>query len=112
MYQQTLYKILSDHIKPNVVKRNNRYSKWAYGYNKEHDMVVISKSGKIGEIYEIQGLKIALPKQEEVREFDSDKWEYTEYPKELKKIKTVFDWREYPQEFQEKWYDYIDNEFK
>ena len=81
MYQQTLYKILSDHIKPNVVKRNNRYGKWAYGYNKEHDVVVISKSGKIGEIYEIQGLKIALPKQEEVREFDFDKWEYTEYTK-------------------------------
>ncbi len=28
----------------------NRYNKWEYGYNKEYDIVVISKTGKIGEI--------------------------------------------------------------
>ena len=59
MYEQSLYKVLKDHIKPKVLKRMNRYSKWEYGYNKEHDIVVISKTGKIGEIYEIQNLKIA-----------------------------------------------------
>ncbi len=112
MYQQTLYKILDDHINPKVISKLNRYNKWEYGYNKEHDVVVISKTGKIGEIYEIQGLTIALPKDDNVTTFDSDKWEYTEYPKELGKIKTVFDWRDYPPEFQEKWYDYIDAEFK
>ncbi len=112
MYQQTLYKILDDHINPKVISKLNRYNKWEYGYNKEHDVVVISKTGKIGEIYEIQGLTIALPKDDNVTTFDSDKWEYTEYPKELSKIKTVFDWRDYPPEFQEKWYDYIDAEFK
>jgi len=112
MYQQTLYKILNDHVNPKVISKLNRYNKWEYGYNKEHDVVVISKTGKIGEIYEIQGLTIALPKDDNVITFDSDKWEYTEYPKELNKIKTVFDWRDYPPEFQEKWYDYIDAEFK
>ena len=112
MYEQSLYKVLSDHINPKVINKLNRYNKWEYGYNKDHDVVVISKTGKIGEIYEIQGLCIALPKQDNVHEFDSNKWEYKEYPKELNKIKTVFDWREYPSEFQEKWYDYIDNEFK
>jgi len=112
MYQQTLYKIVDDHINPKVISKLNRYNKWEYGYNKEHDVVVISKTGKIGEIYEIQGLTIALPKEGNVHEFESNAWEYTEYPKELNKIKTVFDWREYPSEFQEKWYDYIDTEFK
>lgn len=112
MYEQSLYKVLSDYINPKVINKLNRYNKWEYGYNKDHDVVVISKTGKIGEIYEIQGLCIALPKQDNVHEFDSNKWEYKEYPKELDKIKTVFDWREYPPEFQEKWYDYIDNEFK
>ena len=112
MYEQSLYKIVKDHINPKVISKLNRYSKWEYGYNKDHDVVVISKTGKIGDIYEIQGLTIALPKQNNVHEFNSDKWEYTEYPKELSKIKTVFDWRDYPPEFQEKWYDYIDNEFK
>ena len=30
----------------------NRYKKWKYGYNKDHDVVVISKTGEIGDIYE------------------------------------------------------------
>ena len=82
MYKQSLYKVLPDYVKPKVISRMNRYSKWEYGYNEDHDMVVISRTGKIGEVYEIQNLKIALPKAEEVHEF------------------------------KEKYYDYIDNEFK
>jgi hypothetical protein len=74
-------------------------------------MVVISTTGEIGEIYEIQGLKIALPKKNDVAEFSNDRWEHTEYPKELSKIKTVFDWEEYPLDFKEDYYDYIDKEF-
>ncbi len=89
----------------------NRYKKWEYGYNIDHDMVVISKTGQIGEIYEIQNLKIALPKQNNVHKFEENKWTRFEYPKVLSKIKTVFDWREYPEDFKEKWYDYIDEEF-
>ena len=111
MYEQTLYKVLKDHIKPKVLKRMNRYKKWDYGYNKEHDIIVISKEGTIGDIYEIQNLKIALPKVNNIHKFETNKWEYTEYPKILKKIKSVFDWEEYPLDFKEKWYDYIDNEF-
>ena len=111
MYEQTLYKVLPDYIKPKILKRMNRYNKWEYGYNEDHDMVVISKTGQIGEIYEIQNLKIALPKQTNVHKFDEDKWTRFEYPKELKRIKTVFDWRDYPEDFKEKYYDYIDNEF-
>mgnify|MGYP003631358976 CR=1 FL=1 len=112
MYKQTLYKILPDHIKPKILNRMNRYNKWEYGYNDDHDMIVISKTGQIGEIYEIQNLKIALPKQENVYKFEKNRWTPFHYPKELKRIKTVFDWREYPEEFKEKYYDYIDNEFK
>ena len=112
MYKQTLYKIIKDHVKPKVLKRMNRYSKWEYGYNEEHDMVVISKTGQIGDIYEIQNLKIALPKANNVYKFEENKWTRFEYPKILSKIKTVFDWREYPEDFKEQWYDYIDIEFK
>ncbi len=111
MYEQSLYKVLKDHVKPKVLKRMNRYNKWEYGYNKEHDIVVISRTGKIGDIYEIQNLKIALPEKTKVHKFESNRWEYTEYPKVLSKIKSVFDWEEYPLDFKEKWYDYIDNEF-
>jgi len=112
MYEQSLVTILKDYVKPKVINRLNRYKKWKYGYNKEHDLIVISKTGEIGEIYNIQGLIIGLPKKENVTEFESDKWEYQQYPKELSKIKSVFDWDEYPVEFKEKWYDYIDTEFK
>ena len=111
MYQQTLYKVLPDHVKPKVLKRMNRYNKWEYGYNEDHDMVVISKTGKIGEVYEIQNLKIALPEKKDIHTFDNNKWNKTEYPKVLSKIKTTFDWKQYPQDFKEKWYDYIDKEF-
>ena len=112
MYKQTLYKILDNHIKPKIIKRLNRYNKWEYGYNKEHDIIVISKTGKIGDIYEIQNLKIALPNEENVHKFKDDKWGKTEYPKALGRIKTVFDWKEYPEDFKEKWFEYIDEEFK
>jgi len=112
MYEQTLYKIIKDHVKPKVLKRMNRHKKWEYGYNEDHDMVIISKTGQVGEIYEIQNLKIALPLQTDVYEFEENKWTRFNYPKVLSKIKTVFDWREYPDDFKEKWYDYIDLEFK
>ena len=112
MYEQTLYKILDNHIKPKIVKRLNRYKKWEYGYNKEHDVIVISKTGEIGEVYEIQNLKIALPKAKDIYSSKENKWIKFDYPKELKRIKTVFDWKHYPQEFKEEWHEYIDEEFK
>jgi len=45
----------------NTISRLNKSKRWEYGYNKENDIVVISKTGQIGEVLEIQGLKIALP---------------------------------------------------
>jgi len=111
MYEQTLYKVVEDYIKPHAMAKMNKAKKWKYGYNEDYDLVVISKTGEVGEIYEIQNLKIGLPKASKVHKFKSNKWEHTEYPRELKKIKSVFDWEEYPVDFKEKWYDYIDNEF-
>ena len=111
MYEQTLYKVLPDYIKPKILKRMNRYNKWEYGYNDDHDMIVISKTGQIGEVYEIQNLKIALPLANNVYKFEEKRWTRFDYPKVLSRIKTVFDWREYPDDFKETWYDYIDLEF-
>mgnify|MGYP003648284528 FL=1 len=116
MYTQTLIKVLPDYIKPKILKRNNRYNKWEYGYNEEYDFIVISKTGKIGEVYEIQNLKIALPEPEYIHKRSKKKeeqfWEVSELNKDLKRIKTIFDWKDYPIEFKEKWYSYIDEEFK
>ena len=110
-YKQTLVKILPEYIKPKVLKRNNKYKKWKYGYDKEHDVIVISKTGEIGDVYEIQNLKIALPKQNNIHTFKNNKWNRLEYPKDLDKIKSVFEWNQKPEYFKELWYDYIDSEF-
>jgi len=110
MYEQSLYKVVEP-IKINTIKRLNKSKSWKYGYNKEHDVVVISKTGQIGEVYNIQNLNIALPKIVKAHKFEKRTWTKFEYPKQLSKIKTVFDWREYPEDFKEKWYDYIDSEF-
>jgi len=111
-YAHTLYRVLDDHIKPSTIKKKNRTKSWKYGYDEEFDVVVISNTGQIGEVYEIQNLKIALPKEFDTYKFKDNKWKQIEYPKELQRIKTIFDWKEYPEEFKEKWYDYIEEEFK
>jgi len=112
MYNQSLYKVVEP-IKHNTIKRLNKLKKWEYGYNKEHDVVVISKTGQIGDVYSIQNLNIALPKKpKNIHTFENDTWQVTEYPKELKRIKTIFDWREYPHDFKNKYIDYIEDEFK
>ena len=111
MYEQSLYSVITP-IRSNTITRLNKSKKWKYGYNKEHDVVVISKTGQIGEIYNIQNLKIALPKQPSKINKSTNKWTAEEYPKELKAITSVFDWRNYPEDFQNKWEPYIDEQFK
>ena len=113
MYEQDLVKIIEP-IKKTTISRLNKGKKWKYGYNKEHDIVIISKTGRIGEIYEIQGLRIGLPLEpvRGVYMHEKNKWVKQEYPKELSRIKNIFDWRNYPDENKEQWYDYIDEEFK
>ena len=111
-YEQELYKIITP-VKDNTLKRLNRTKKWAYGHNKDHDIVVISKTGQIGDIYDIQGLKIALPKTpSNVYKNADNKWKQLDKPDLLKKVKTIFDWKAYPEEQKDQWYDYIDEEFK
>ena len=53
MYNQKLYEVVKP-IKTNTINRLNKAKKWKYGYNKEHDVVVISKTGQIGDVYSIQ----------------------------------------------------------
>ena len=111
-YEQTLVKTIEP-VKRTTLTRMNKGKKWKYGYNKEHDIVVISKTGKVGEIIEMQGLRIALPKvSTNVYMHAKRKWQRIEYPKELSKLKNIFDWRSYPEEAKDQWFDYIDEEFK
>jgi hypothetical protein len=111
-YTQTLFEVLPDYISKKVLNKKNRYKQWKYGYDKESDVVVISKTGEIGDVYSIQNLKIALPKISDSYKFKKDTWSQIDYPKELEKIKSVFEWNQMPEYFKEKYYDYIDEEFK
>lgn len=110
MYEQSLVKVVQP-VKLTTINRLNRSKSWKYGYNKENDIVVISKTGQIGEILEIQNLCIALPPVPKDLKKGANKWVVSEYPKELKSIKSIFDWQTYPDEFKSNWEGYIDEEF-
>jgi|TARA_R110001592_G_scaffold75852_7_gene229518 hypothetical protein len=112
MYEQTLYKIVEP-IKLTTVHRLNKGKKWKFGYDKGNDIIVLSKSGQIGDIYDIQGLHIALPKTpKSFYSNEKQKWQQIPKPDLLKKVKTIFDWRAYPEERKHKWHEYIDEEFR
>jgi len=112
MYEQSLVKTIEP-VKKTTISRLNKGKKWKYGYDKEHDIIVLSHTGQIGEIIEIQNLSIALPKApKEIYKHAKNKWVRFEQPKELSRLKNIFDWRGYPEDEKEKWYDYIDQEFK
>ena len=103
----SLYAVLEDYL-PSQVK--NR--KWKYGYDEKYDLVVISKDGTVGEVYEINGVKVGLPKVQKGLKKGENKWKPEEYPKELSRIKTIFEWNQMSPEFKVKWVDYIQAEFE
>jgi len=99
-----------------VYTNKNRNRSWLYGYNEKYDVVVISKTGEIGEIIEISGLKIAIPKPpKEIYQRHKDKkeqyWERQDLPKPLSKISSIFQWNEMLSDFKARWVDYIEAEF-
>ena len=110
MYEQSLVKVVEP-IKLTTISRLNKSKAWKYGYDKEHDIIVISRTGQIGQIIEVQNLCIALPPEPKGLKKGANKWVVDEYPKELKRIKSIFDWQSYPDEFKSKWEGYIDEEF-
>ena len=115
-YEQRLYKIHTDHLEDKEVRRNNKYKKYVYGHNPDLDCVIISKDGTVGEIWEVQGLRIGLPQTpdkmpgDELPESDQV-FRKTPQPKELKTIKTIYDFYALPDDVKKKWVPYIDTEF-
>jgi hypothetical protein len=109
--ENNLYKISNDHISKNALNARNRAKKWVYGYDKDYDLIVISKDGTIGDIYDINGLKIAIPKALKDIDTENDRWVPHEYPRELSKVRTIFDWNRKDNKFKSKYVDYIEGEF-
>lgn len=107
----SLYRIVDVGIPSSVIKNKNKAKSWAYGYDEKYDIVIISKDGTIGEIYEIEGLNIALPSTPQKLPKGENKWVAKEYPKELSRIKTKFDWNRRDNVFKSRYVDYIEGEF-
>ena len=110
--ENKLYSIVNDYINKTALNTKNNKKSWDYGYNKEYDLIVISKDGTIGEIYEINGLKVALPQQTKTVESRGNRWQPVEYPAELQKIKSIFDWNRRDNTFKSKYVDMIEDEFE
>ena len=111
-----MYKVVQDYVPKSVLTNKNNKKSWEYGYNKKYDFVCISRSGELGDIINIQGLIIGLPKQPKKTYSRSNKkaeqyWERIDIPKPLTKIQSIFQWNEMPSEFKNNWVDYIENEF-
>ena len=114
--QNNLYEVIENYIPKSTISTKNKAKSWKYGYDEKHDVVIISKSGQIENIVSINGLKIALPKApQKIHKRDSSKkeqyWERFEYPKELYRIKSIFNWHAAPSSLKDKWVDYIEQEF-
>ncbi len=106
-----LHRVLDNYIPKGILKKKNRNKSWQYGYDEKYDLVIISKTGEVGEVYDINGLRIGLPKTPESLQRDTNKWERKNYPKALLKIQSIFQWNEQPNTFKAKWIDYIEDEF-
>lgn len=108
--------VIEDFIPEKVMKKKNAKKSFKYGYDKELDVIVISKDGTVGSVVQINNLNIALPKQPvKVHKRSLDKkeqyWEASEYSKALKPLQTIFQWNEMNKEFKETWIPYIETEF-
>ena len=114
--QNSLYTVLEDHIPKSVLNKKNKNRSWRHGYDPKYDVVVISKSGALGEIYNINGVNVALPKIPKMVTSRSSKkreqyWEPKELPQQLSKIQSIFQWNNMNNEFKNRWVDYIEEEF-
>ena len=107
-----LYKV----VPKNVLSKKNKARTWQYGYNEKYDIVVISRSGQIQDVININGLKVALPKPpssiyKRSQKKEEQYWETHQISKELERIQSIFQWHEAPPQFKNKWVDYIEEEF-
>ena len=114
--QHSLIKELNNFIPKSVITTKNKGKAWVYGYNEKYDFIVISKTGQIQDIVEIEGLRIGLPKPPEKihsrsKEKKEQYWEPFDYPKVLHKIKSIFQWHNTSLSFKNEWVDYIEQEF-
>jgi len=114
--QNKIYSDVKGFIPSVVLKRKNKNRSWLYGYDEKYKLVIISRTGQIDQVVEINGLYIALPAADkEINKRSASKvdqyWERKPIPKELSRINSIFQWNDMPSLFKDKWVDYIEEEF-
>lgn len=79
---------IEDRVDEKLRIAKNKTKSWEYGYNPVLDIVIISKDGTLGEIYDVYGIPIGLPQipdKKEIINFDKpqklQKWVREELPK-------------------------------
>ena len=114
--QNSIYTITKGIVPSGVLKRKNNSKSWQYGYNVKYDIVVISRDGTVGDIYNISGLKVALPSApkkylQRYTTKEEQYWERFPEPKSMARIPTIFQWNDMPSGFKNEWIGYIESEF-
>ena len=114
--QNSIYKVMRNIVPKSVITNKNRGRTWLYGYNEKYDIVIISQDGTLGEIYNINGLNVGLPKApssvfKRSNKKEEQYWQPSALPKILSRIKSIFQWHETSDVFKSQWVEYIETEF-
>ena len=112
--QNKIYHIVKNLIPKSVISNKNKAKNWQYGYNDKYNVVVISKDGTIGDIYNINNLLVALPATPRLTSKEKKEqqvWVAKPIEKELKKIQSIFHWHQTSPQFKARWVEYIEGEF-
>lgn len=101
--------IVDDLIPKSTINKGNKDKSWSYGYNSDHDIIIISKDGTLGTIVNINGLNIGLPKTPDKKYIlnsnkakKDQKWVREDLPKGLND----------ETQFNPEYRDYIEEEFR
>lgn len=85
----------------------------------EEKLIIVDPDGSVGEIIELSGLPIALPKKPKKSDIlfhdkpkKDQKWSRLPVPEDIRKVKGMDDWLDKPKEFVSKYSSYIEEEFK
>ena len=80
-------------VVPNRTRKDrNKARSWSYGYDPEYDIIIVSKDGTLGVVYEMSGIRIGLPEVPEdksvIMNYDKPQyeqiWTRTPMPKNCK----------------------------
>ena len=114
--QNSLYRVLEGVVPTKILNSKNKKKNWKYGHDSKYDIIIISKDGTLGDIYLIEGIKIGLPLApkkclQRHSQAQHQYWQREDYPKELSRIQSIFQWNEMPTDFKGRWVGYIEEQF-